>query len=197
MDAIQTTATEWTKPILQEKDIRNRIKASCMQWWIRPIDITSDLLRSKGVFNIDQVMNVVRKLICEFYGIWLWELASNNKDFLMSKYNIPENHFRTLCEWNIMLAYQEFAKANNWDDREDRETPPPPLPTTTNVIDLPEKLVEQEEYRMLLAAKQNLTQMMEWEKDKEKLELYEAQMKVLDLKIKNAEPWKKAIQPNE
>jgi hypothetical protein len=39
---------------------------------------------------------------------------------------------------------------------------------------------------MLEQAKQNLQKMMDSETDKEKLELYEAQMKVLDLKIKNA-----------
>lgn len=181
--------TESTKAIVQESQIREKIKVSAQQWWIKPIDITSDMLRDKMIPNIQDVMRVVRKLICEYYGIWMWELMWNSKEFLMNKYLIPEEKLNTLYEWNVALAYQEFAKHNNWDNTwlQNKETPDAPLPTTTNVVTLPEEVVQKEEYKMLMINKQNLQRMMDTETDKEKLELYEAQMKVLDIKIKNAE----------
>lgn len=180
--------TDSAKAVLKEKDLRQRIKASAMQWWIRPTDITPELLREKGVFNTEEIMQVVRKLICEFYGISMWELARNDKEFLMNKYWIPEDKFNILREWDVALAYQEFAKHNNWDNTglNGKDTPDAVLPSTTTVVDLPEETVKKEEWHMLEQAKQNLQKMMDSETDKEKLELYEAQMKVLDLKIKNA-----------
>lgn len=180
--------TDSTKAILKENDLRQRIKASAQQWWIKPTDITTWLLREKGVFNTEETMQVVRKLICEYYGIWMWELARNDKEFLMNKYWIPEDKFNVLREWDVALAYQEFAKYNNWDNtgQQGKEVEDAPLPTTTTVVDVPEETIKHEEWKMLNAAKINLQKMMDSETDKEKLELYEAQMKVLDLKIKNA-----------
>jgi hypothetical protein len=102
--------TDSTKAVLKEKDLRQRISASAMQWWVKPTDITTELLREKGVFNTEEIMQVVRKLICEFYGISMWELARNDKEFLMKKYWIPEDKFNILREWDVALAYQEFAK---------------------------------------------------------------------------------------
>lgn len=179
--------TEGTKAILKEQDIRQRIRTSAMQWWVKPIDITTQLLREKGVFNTEEVMNVVRKLICEFYGIWMWELMNNDKQFLMDKYWIPEDKFNVLREWNIALAYQDFAIHNNGDNtgQQNKEVEDAPLPTTTNVVSLPEEVVSNEETKMLNIAKNNLQQLIDGETDKEKLELYEAQMRVLDLKLKN------------
>lgn len=183
--------TDNAKAILKENDIRNRIRTSAQQWWIKPIDITTWLLKEKGVFNTEEIMQVVRKLICEYYGIWMRELARNDKKFLMDKYLIPEDKFEVLREWDVMLAYQEFARHNNGDNSAtpNKETPDEPLPTTTNIVTLPEEDVAKEEVKMLGIAKQNLQKMMDGETDKEKLELYEAQMKVLDLKIKNATAW--------
>jgi len=180
--------TDSAKAVLKEKDLRQRIKASAMQWWIRPTDITAELLREKGVFNTEEIMQVVRKLICEFYGISMWELARNDKEFLMNKYWIPEDKFNILREWDVALAYKEYAKHNNWDNTglNGKDIPDAVLPSTTTVVDLPEEAVKKEEWHMLEQAKQNLQKMMDSETDKEKLELYEAQMKVLDLKIKNA-----------
>ncbi len=191
MDAIQTTGTESTKAILKEQDIRQRIKTSAQQWWIRPIDMTTSLLREKGVFNTEEVMKVVRKLICEFYWINMWELQVNNPQFLMDKYWIPEDKFNTLREWNIALAYQDYVLHNNGDNSAtpDKEIEDAPLANTTSIVDLPQEQIQKEEYRMLVANKQNLQQMMASETDKDKLELYEAQMKVLDLKLKNAANW--------
>lgn len=180
--------TDSSNAILKKKDIRNRIVASAQQWWIKPIDITTELLREKGVFNTEETMQVVRELICEFYGIGMWELAKNDKEFLIKKYWIPEDKFNTLREWDVMIAYNEFAKHHNGDGKQwDNLTSS--LPTTTVAVDAPEKNVKQEEQKMYAIAKQNLQKMMEWETDKEKLELYEAQMKVLDLKLKNADAW--------
>lgn len=180
--------TDSSNAILKRKDIRNRIVASAQQWWIKPTDITTELLRSNGVINTEEIMQVVRELICEYYGIGMWELARNDKEFLLNKYWIPEDKFNILREWDVALAYSEFAKHNNGDGKQ-WEVASSPLPTTTTVVDAPEKNVKQEEQKMYMTAKQNLQQMMEGETDKEKLELYEAQMKVLDLKLKNANAW--------
>ena len=183
--------TDSAKAILKEQDIRQRIRTSAAQWWVRPIDITTQLLKEKGVFNTEEVMQVVRKLICEFYGISMWELARNERQFLLDKYWIPEDKFDVLREWDVMLAYQEFAKMNNGDNSAtpNKEVADAPLPTTTTVVSLPEEDVKKEEEKMLLTAKNNLQQMIAGETDPEKLELYEAQMKVLDLKIKNGKAW--------
>ena len=164
--------TDSAKAVLKEKDLRQRIKASAMQWWIRPTDITAELLREKGVFNTEEIMQVVRKLICEFYGISMWELARNDKEFLMDKYWIPEDKFNVLREWDVALAYQEFAKHNNWDNTglNSKDTPDAVLPSTTTVVDLPEETVKKEEWHMLEQAKQNLQKMMDSETDKEKLD---------------------------
>lgn len=180
--------TDSTTAIVKEKELRQRIEASAMQWWVRPIDITTELLREKGVFNTEEIMQVVRKLICEFYGIGMWELAQNDKEFLIKKYLIPEDKFNILREWDVALAYQEFAIHHNWDNKglNSKEVPDSVLPKTTTVVDLPDEVVKRQEWKMLEQAKQNLQKMMDGETDKEKLELYEAQMKVLDLKIKDA-----------
>jgi hypothetical protein len=63
------------------------------------------------------------------------------------------------------------------------------LPTTTTVVDLPEEKVKQEEDRMMRIWIDNLKQMLASETDKDKRELYEAQLKVLELKVKNANAW--------
>ena len=109
----------------------------------------------------------------------------------MDKYWIPEDKFNTLREWNIALAYQDYVLHNNGDNSAtpDKEIEDAPLANTTNIVDLPQEQIQKEEYRMLVANKQNLQQMMASETDKDKLELYEAQMKVLDLKLKNAANW--------
>jgi hypothetical protein len=38
------------------------------------------------VLDVQKVMDVVVKLICEFYGIGMWELSGNSREFLMNKY---------------------------------------------------------------------------------------------------------------
>ena len=55
-------ATDSTKAIVAENNMRQRIRQSCLQWWIRAIDITPEYLREKGVLDIKQVMDVVVKL---------------------------------------------------------------------------------------------------------------------------------------
>lgn len=56
-------------------------------------------------------MDVVVKLICEFYGIGMWELSGNSKEFLMNKYQIPEDKIDVLyTNGNIAYAYSEFVK---------------------------------------------------------------------------------------
>ncbi len=188
MDWIQST--EWTRAIVAENDMRNRIRQSCIQRWVKPIDITPQLLREKWVLDTQKVMDVVVKLICEYYGINMWELSGNTKEFLMDKYGIPEDKINMLyTHGNIALAYSDFVKHNYWDKEQPADVQLDPLPTTTTVVDLPEEKVKQEEDRMMRAWIENLKQMLAVETDPDKKELYEAQLKVLELKIKNANAW--------
>jgi len=183
-------ATDSTKAIVAENNMRQRIRQSSMQWWIRPIDITPQLLREKGVLDIQWVMKVVVKLICEFYGIWLWELTWNSREFLMNKYWIPADKLETLySNWDVALAYSEFAKHYNWDWKIPDDVKLDPLPTTTTVVSLPEEQVRQEEERMIKVWIENLKGIIANETDKDKKDLYEAQLKVLELKLKNAAAW--------
>lgn len=186
MDWIQST--ESTRAIVAENDMRNRIRQSCIQWWIRPIDITPQLLRDKWVLDVQKVMDVVVKLICEFYGINMWELTGNSKEFLMNKYWIPEDKINILyANGNIALAYSDFVKHNYWDKEQPADVQLDPLPTTTTVVDLPEEKIKQEEDKMMRAWIDNLKQMIAGETDPDKKELYEAQLKVLELKLKNGD----------
>ena len=188
MDWIQST--DATKAIVAENDMRNRIRQSCLQWWIKPTDITPELLREKWVLDTPKVMNVVVKLICEFYGLGLWELSGNSREFLMKKYWIPEDKLNILYNHgNVALAYSEFARLNYWDWKQPEDVQLDPLPTTTTVVDLPEEKVKQEEDRMLRVGVDNLKQMLAVETDPDKKELYEAQLKVLELKLKNGRAW--------
>ena len=188
MDWLQSTDS--TKAIVAENDMRNRIRQSCIQWWIRPIDITPQLLRDKWVLDVQKVMDVVVKLICEFYGIGMWELSGNSKEFLMDKYQIPEDKINILYNnGNIAFAYSEFVKHQYGDWKLPDDVQLDPLPTSTTIVDLPEEKVKQEEERMMRAWIENLKQMLAVETDKEKRELYEAQLKVLELKLKNGNAW--------
>ena len=90
---------------------------------------------------------------------------------------------------NVALAYSEFARLNYWDWKQPEDVQLDPLPTTTTVVDLPEEKVKQEEDRMLRVGVDNLKQMLAVETDPDKKELYEAQLKVLELKLKNANAW--------
>lgn len=181
-------STEWTRAIVAENEMRNRIRQSCIQWWIRPIDITPQLLRDKWVLDTQKVMDVVVKLICEFYWVNMWELTGNSKEFLMNKYWIPEDKMNILyTNGNIALAYSEFVKHNYWDKEQPADVQLDPLPTTTTVVDLPEEKVKQEEEKMMRAWIENLKQMIAGETDPDKKELYEAQLKVLELKLKNGD----------
>ena len=183
MDWLQST--ESTKAIVAENDMRNRIRQSCIQWGIKPIDITPQLLRDKWVLDVQKVMDVVVKLICEFYGVNMWELSGNSKEFLMNKYWIPEDKIDILyTNGNIAYAYSEFVKHQYGDWKLPDDVQLEPLPTTTTVVDLPEEKVKQEEDRMMRAWIENLKQMLAVETDPEKKELYEAQLKVLELKLK-------------
>lgn len=180
-------ATDASKAIVAENNMRQRIRQSCLQWWIKPTDLTPEILREKGVLDIKPVMEVVAKLICEFYGVNMWELQCNSREFLMDKYWIPEDKLDVLYRnWDIALAYSEFVKHYYWDWKISDDVKLDPLPTTTTVVDLPEENVKKEEEKMLTAWVQNLKQMLATETDKEKIELYEAQLKVLELKLKNA-----------
>ena len=183
-------STDSTKAIVAENDMRARIRQSAMQWWVKPTDITPQLLREKGVLDTQKVMDVVVKLICEYYGINMWELSGNSKEFLMDKYWIPEDKINILyTNGNISLAYSEFVKHQYWDWKLPDDVKLDPLPTTTTVVDLPEEKIKQEEDRMLRTWIDNLKQMLAVETDAEKKELYEAQLKVLELKLKNANAW--------
>lgn len=134
-------------------------------------------------------MDVVVKLICEFYGINMWELSGNSREFLMKKYWIPEDKLNTLYNYgNVALAYTEYVRHHYWD-KQPEDVKLDPLPTTTTVVDLPEEKVKQEEDRMLRVWVDNLKQMLAVETDPDKKELYEAQLKVLELKLKNANAW--------
>lgn len=187
MDWLQST--DATKAIVAENDMRNRIRQSCLQWWIKPTDITPELLREKWVLDTAKVMDVVAKLICEFYGVNMWELSRNSREFLMNKYWIPEDKLNILYNHgNIELAYTDFVRHQYWDKQPD-DVKLDPLPTTTTVVDLPEEKVKQEEDRMLRVWVDNLKQMLAVETDPDKKELYEAQLKVLELKLKNANAW--------
>ena len=182
-------STDATKAIVAENDMRNRIRQSCIQWWIKPTDITPELLREKWVLDTAKVMDVVVKLICEFYGINMWELSGNSREFLTKKYWIPEDKLDILYNHgNIALAYTEFARHHYWD-KQPEDVKLDPLPTTTTVVDLPEEKVKQEEDRMLRVWVDNLKQMIAVETAPDKKELYEAQLKVLELKLKNANAW--------
>ena len=188
MDWLQSTDS--TKAIVAENDMRQRIRQSAMQWWIKPIDITPQLLRDKWVLDTQKVMDVVVKLICEYYGINMWELSGNSKEFLMNKYWIPEDKLNILySNGNIALAYSEFVKHYYGDKEQPADVQLDPLPTTTTVVDLPDEKVKQEEDRMMRVWIDNLKQMLATETDPEKKELYEAQIKVLELKLKNANAW--------
>ena len=183
-------STDSTKAIVAENDMRQRIRQSAMQWWVKPTDITPQLLREKWVLDVQKVMDVVVKLICEFYGIGMWELSGNSKEFLMNKYWIPEEKINILYNnGNVALAYSEYVKHQWWDWKLPDDVQLDPLPTTTTVVDLPEEKVKQEEERMTRIWIENLKQMLAVETDKDKRELYEAQLKVLELKIKNANAW--------
>ena len=187
MDWLQST--DATKAIVAENDMRNRIRQSCLQWWIKPTDITPELLREKWVLDTAKVMDVVVKLICEFYGVNMWELSRNSREFLMNKYWIPEDKLNILYNHgNIELAYTDFVRHQYWD-KQPEDVKLDPLPTTTTVVDLPEEKVKQEEDRMLRVWVDNLKQMLAVETDPDKKELYEAQLKVLELKLKNANAW--------
>lgn len=188
MDWLQST--DATKAIVAENDMRNRIRQSCLQRWIKAIDITPELLREKWVLDTNRVMDVVVKLICEFYGINMWELSRNSREFLMDKYWIPEDKLNILYNHgNIELAYTDFVRHHYWDWKQPDDVKLDPLPTTTTVVDLPEEKVKQEEDRMLRVWVDNLKQMLAVETDPDKKELYEAQLKVLELKLKNANAW--------
>ena len=188
MDWLQSTDN--TKAIVAENDMRNRIRQSAMQWWIKPIDITPQLLRDKWVLDVQKVMDVVVKLICEYYGVNMWELSGNSREFIMDKYWIPEDKLNTLYNnGNIAFAYSEFVKHQYGDGKLPDDVQLDPLPTTTTVVDLPEEKIKQEEDRMMRAWIENLKQMLAVETDKEKRELYEAQLKVLELKLKNGNAW--------
>ena len=183
-------ATDSTKAIVAENNMRQRIRQSCLQWWIRAIDITPEYLREKGVLDIRQVMDVVVKLICEFYGINMWELQGNSREFLMNKYWIPEEKLDMVYRnWDIALAYNDYVKHNYGDWQQAPDVHLDPLPTTTTVVDLPEENIKREEEKMIRAWIQNLKTMLASETDKEKIELYEAQLKVLELKLKDANAW--------
>lgn len=183
-------STDATKAIVAENDIRNRIKNSCVARWIRAIDITPQLLREKWVLDVQKIMDVVVKLICEFYGINMWELSRNTKEFLMNKYGIPEDKIDMLySNGNVALAYTDYVRHHYWDKEQPEWVQLEPLPNTTTVVDLPEEKVKQEEEKMLRVWVENLKQMLATETDPEKKELYEAQLKVLELKLKNANAW--------
>ena len=183
-------ATDSTKAILAENNMRQRIRQSCLQWWMKPTDLTPEILRDKWVLDVTPVMKVVVKLICEYYGINMWELQGNSREFLMNKYWIPADKLDILyTNGNISLAYSEFAKHYYGDWKLPDDVQLDPLPTTTTVVDLPEEKVKQEEDRMMRIWIDNLKQMLASETDKDKRELYEAQLKVLELKVKNANAW--------
>lgn len=183
-------STDSTKAIVAENDMRNRIRQSAIQWGVKPTDITPQLLREKWVLDVQKVMDVVVKLICEFYGIGMWELSGNSREFLMNKYWIPADKLDILyTNGNISLAYSEFAKHYYGDWKLPDDVQLDPLPTTTTVVDLPEEKIKQEEDRMMRAWIENLRQMLASETDPDKRELYEAQLKVLELKVKNANAW--------
>lgn len=175
----------WTVAIMKNKERREKIRQSSQVWWIKPIDITPELLREKNVFNIQEIMEVVVELICEYYWVWLWELSKNSKEFLMKKYWIPEDKLNIMYDnGDIAMAYNQFVTIHRWDWKNAKDIKTP-IPTTTTIVDVPQESVQQEEWKMYLQAKANLQKMMEAETDEEKLELYKAQMTVLDLKIKS------------
>jgi len=108
----------------------------------------------------------------------------------MDKYWIPEDKINMLyTHGNIALAYSDFVKHQYGDWKLPDDVQLDPLPTTTTVVDLPEEKVKQEEDRMMRAWIDNLKQMLAVEADPDKKELYEAQLKVLELKLKNANAW--------
>ena len=180
-------ATDSTKAILAENNMRQRIRQSCLQWWMKPTDLTPEILREKWVLDVNPVMKVVVKLICEYYGINMWELQGNSREFLMNKYWIPSEKLDILYRnWDIAIAYADYVKHHYGDKEQPVDVHLDPLPTTTTVVDLPEENVKKEEEKMLTAWVQNLKQMLAAETDKDKIELYEAQLKVLELKLKNA-----------
>lgn len=177
-------ATESTVAIQKENDTRQRIRQSCLQWWVKPTDLTPEYLKEKWVININEIMDVVVKLICEFYWIWLWELARNDRQFLINKYWIPEDKLNILYDnGDIWLAYSDFAKMykGDWDNAKSIDVQ---MPTTTTVVNMPEEDIKREETKMLNVAKANIQQMLSTETDPEKIELYKAQLKVLELKLK-------------
>jgi len=126
-------------------------------------------------------MKSVVRIICEFYGIKLWELKSSWVD-LVEKYWLSEQHFKVLSEFgDISVAYNNFVKQYVWDNSDWKSVyrDLSSIPTTQNVPNIDEKQIMKE---LQDRERHNLEILIMNEKDEKKKKLYAMQLETLNLK---------------
>lgn len=185
MDNFDTfmSGKNWVDEVNAKLRKKEQARVMANKLWVKPKDITIDMLDNAWVLNTREIMEWVCIWIQEFYGLSLWELRRTSQKELLNKYKLSQKELDTLLDyWDITLAYWEYVKTMLWEKPSESEETL--LQTKTNVI-VDEWATSAVMQKMHEDEKNRLQSLIDNETDPEKKELYEAQMKVLNLKEKN------------
>lgn len=186
MDSFETFMSwkNWLDEINAKLRKKELAKTTANQLWIRPKDITRELLEEKWILNIQEIMQWVCMWIQEFYGISLWELWRTSQEQLINKYWISQKELDTLLDFgDIWLAYAEYVKHVLWDKPNEKEMAT--LQTKKDNVIVDDNATSAVIQKMREDEKNRLQSLIDNESDPERKELYEAQMKVLKIQEKN------------
>lgn len=174
----------WVNKIREDQLKKETVKKVATAWWVKPHQVTAEMLQRWWITNIPYYMQWVCMWICEFYWLSLWELQMGSQEEIINRYWIKQEELNTLLDyWDIWLAYSEYVKRNLWDKPKSWEA------ASLEVIK-PEAWHDEWAtnavmQKMRADEKSRLQALIDNETDQEKKEMYEAQMKVLNIKEKN------------
>lgn len=173
--------TDQAKVLIEQKQYKQAIISLANENNIKPIDLDEDTLLRLGVTRskIWIAMKALVDVIIEYYWIKLREL--NEWAEIKEKYSIEDKHYEILMRyWDVWYAYAQYVKQYKWEwenaDKnfgwEIRKTQV--IPDTSWYKKILKSYRETE--------RNNLLKLIEMEADPKKKELYELQLKTLDLK---------------
>lgn len=186
MDSFETfmSGKNWVDELNARLRKKELAKKTASQFWVKPKDLTWEMLEAKWVANIHEIMEWVCMWIQEYYGLSLWELWRTSQEKLINKYGISQKELDTLLDYgDIWLAYATYVKCVLWD--KPTESDKALLQTTKDNVIVDESATNAVIQKMREDEKNRLQSLIDNESDPERKELYEAQMKVLKIQEKN------------
>ena len=172
----------WVNKINADKAKKELAKRIATQLWIKPKDITPEMVAQYP--NANDIIKWACMWILEYYWLSLWELSMASKEAIINKYHISERELNMLLDyWDIWLAYSEYVKHTLGEKPSELEIGE--LQVIKENVTVDEWVTSAVIQRMRADEKERLQSLIDNETDSEKKEMYEAQMKVLTLKEKN------------